>query len=63
MEDHFCSLVVEVLPCSVVLYGFKWARRFGRFLQLMSGLKVLACTLTDLNYVTTMLQSRPFLNH
>ena len=46
-------------------HSFKWARRFGRFLQYMQGLEVLACSLdTDLNYVTlAMPQLRPFLNH
>ena len=42
----------------------KWARRFGRFLQYTSGIEVLPCSHdTDLNYVTTMLQLHPSLNH
>ena len=37
-------------------HSSKWACRFGRFLQYMPGLEVLACSLvTDLNYVTAML--------
>ena len=45
-------------------HSSKWACRFGRFLQYTSGLEVLACSLdTDLNYVITMLQLRPSLNH
>ena len=47
--------------------GFLWhsskqTRWFSRFLQYMSGLEVLACSLNiELNYVTTMLQSATFL--
>ena len=45
-------------------HSSKWARRFGCFLQYMSGLEVLACSLdTDLNYVITMLRLHPSLNH
>ena len=45
-------------------HSSKWACQFGCFLQDTSGLEVLACSLnTDLNYVTTMLQLRPSLNH
>ena len=37
---------------------------FGRFLQYKSRLEILACSLdADLNYVTTMLQLRLYLNH
>ena len=45
-------------------HSSKWTRRFGRFLQYTSGLKVLACSLnTYPNYLTTMLQLHPSLNH
>ena len=45
-------------------HSSEWDRRFGRFIQYTSGLEVLACSLnTDLNYVTTMLQLYPSLNH
>ena len=45
-------------------HSSKWARQFDHFLQYMSGLEVLACSLdTDLNCVTTMLQLCPSLNH
>ena len=45
-------------------HSSKWARRFGCFLQYKSELEVLACGLdTDINYVTTMLQLWPSLNH
>ena len=38
-------------------HSSKWACQFGRFLQYMSGLEVLAYSFnTDVNYVTTMLQ-------
>ena len=42
----------------------KWACQFGHFLQNMSGIQVSACSLdTDPNYVTTMPQLQPSLNH
>ena len=47
--------------------GFLWhssesACQFGHFLQYMSGLEVLTCSLcTNLNYVITMLQQHPSL--
>ena len=45
-------------------HSSKWARRFGHFLQYLSRLEVLACSLnTNHNCVTTMLQLRPSLNH
>ena len=45
-------------------HSSKWVRWFGRFLPYTSELEVLACSLdTKLNYVTTMLQLRPSLNH
>ena len=44
-------------------HSSKWACRFGRFLQYMPGLEVLACSLdTDLSYVTAILQLCPSLN-
>ena len=50
--------------CRFVWHSPKWASRFGCLLQYMSGLEVLACSLdTDLNYVITMLQLHPSLNH
>ena len=91
---HFCSSVVEVLPCSpcfvtcmgahfptveldiailfsnlsrmsqFLLHSSRWACQFSPFLQYMSGLEMLACSLdNDLNYVTTMLQLCLSLNH
>ena len=45
-------------------HNSKWAHQFGHFLQYVSGIEVLACSLdTDLNYMTTMLQLHPSLNH
>ena len=46
-------------------HSSKWACQFSCFLQYMSGLEVLACSLsTNLNYVITMLQLHPsLLNH
>ena len=45
-------------------HSSKWGSRLGRFLQYMSGLELLASSLdTDLNYVTTILQLHPSLNH
>ena len=45
-------------------HSSKWSRCFGRFVQYTSGLEILACSFdTDHNYVTTMLQLRPFINH
>ena len=45
-------------------HSSKWAHWFCHFLQYMSGLKVLECSLnTNLIYVTTMLQMYPPLNH
>ena len=45
-------------------HSSKWARWFGCFLQYISGLEVLACSLnTNINYVTTMLQLHLSLNH
>ena len=42
----------------------KWACQFAHFLQYMSGLEVLACSLdTELYYVTTLLLLCPSLNH
>ena len=41
-------------------HSFKWACRFGHFLQYTSVLEVLACSLdTDNNYVTAMLHMLP----
>ena len=45
-------------------HSFKWACRFGRFLQYTSGLEVFDTSFdADFNYVITMFQLRPFLNH
>ena len=48
-----------------LLHSSKWDHRFGRFLQYMPELEVLACSLDiDPNYVTlAMPQLHPFLNH
>ena len=44
-------------------HSSKWACWFGHFLQYMSGLEVLACSLDiNMNYVTTMIQLRLSLN-
>ena len=43
-------------------HSSKWACQFGRFLQYTPGLEKLACSLnTDLNYMTTMHRTVPFL--
>ena len=45
-------------------HSSKWACWFGCSLQYMSGIEVLACSPeTNLNYVTTMLQLHPSMNH
>ena len=42
----------------------KWVCRLGRLLQYTSVYDVLACSFgTDFNYVITMIQQRPSLNH
>ena len=46
------------------IVGFLWHSSIWAHLQYMSQLEALACSLdTELNYVTTMLQLRPSLNH
>ena len=50
--------------CGFLWHSSKWACQFGCFLQYMSGLEVLACSLdTNVNYVTTMLQLHLSLNY
>ena len=45
-------------------HGSKWVCQFGCFLQYVSGLEVLVCSLnSDVKYVTTILQLCPSLNH
>ena len=73
MDVHFFPTVKldKVIQFSTFsrMSGFLWhspkqARWFGCFLQYTSGLEVLACILNiDLNYVSTMLQLHPPLNH
>ena len=70
MGAHFAAVELDnairfgILSMSGFLWhSSKWACRFSRFLQYMSGLEVLACSLdTDINYVTTMLQLHLSLN-
>ena len=45
-------------------HSSKWVQWLSHFLHYMSGIEVLACSLdTNLNYVSTMLQVHPTLNH
>ena len=71
MRVHFLAVEVDnAISFSTLsrMLGFlrhssKWAHWFGRFLQYMPGLEVLACSLdTDLSYVTAILQLCPSLN-
>ena len=58
----WCNTLSRML--GFLWHSFKWACQFGHFLQYMSEIKVLACSLDiDLNYMTTMLQLHPSLNH
>ena len=72
MVAHFPAVDFDSTICFSTLSrmsGFlwhcsKWACWFGPFLQNSSAIAVSACNLdTDPNYVTTMLQLRPSLNH
>ena len=59
-------LIIDVLLFTefleLVAINSKWILWFGRFLQYMPGLEVLACSFnTDINYVITMLQLRPWI--
>ena len=45
-------------------HNSKWAHQFGCFHQYMLGLEVLACSFdTNFNYVITILQLHPSVNH
>ena len=69
---HFLEVELDyVIQFSTIsrMLGFlwhssKWAHCFGCLLQYTSGIEVSSCSIdNDLNYVTTMLQLHPPLNH
>ena len=64
MGAHFSIVELDVIQFSTKSPVSKLACQFDCFFQYLPGLEVLACSFnTNLNYVTTMLQLHPSMNH